>query len=137
MYFRGDPLYPFGHGLSYTSFTYTNFQVSGERLSTGASIQVTVDVENSGSVAGDEVVQFYVHAGGTVERPIKQLAGFRRVSLKPGEKQSIAFPLQHDHIALRYWDESKNEFTYDPGNVDLLVGSSSADIRLRGNVTLV
>jgi beta-glucosidase len=137
MYFGGDPLYPFGHGLSYTRFTYSNLHAGSERLSPGESIQLTLDVENSGGIAGDEVVQFYVHAGGAVQRPIKQLAGFRRVSLEPGKKQTITFTLPHDHIALRYWDEAKNEFTYAPGNVDLLVGSSSADIRLRGNVALV
>lgn len=136
MYFRRDPLYPFGHGLSYTNFTYSNIHVSGGTLSPGASIQVAVDVENSGGVAGDEIVQLYVHASGSVELPIKQLVGFQRVSLKPGDKQTVTLSLPHDHIGLRYWDDSKNEFTYDSGNVDLLVGSSSADIRLRGSVML-
>lgn len=136
MYFRGDPLYPFGHGLSYTSFGYKNFHVDNDQLAPGGSIRLTVDVENSGAFAGDEVVQLYVHAESTVQRPIKQLAGFQRVSLRPGEKQSVEFSLPHEHIALRYWDEAKNEFTYDPGSVDLLVGSSSADIRLRGKVAL-
>ncbi|MGB7265354.1 MAG: glycoside hydrolase family 3 C-terminal domain-containing protein, partial [Terracidiphilus sp.] len=136
MYFRGDPVYPFGHGLSYTSFSYKNLHLDSARLSPGASLKLTVDIENTGTVAGDEVVQFYVHAGGSVERPIKQLAAFHRISLKPGEKQTVEFSLPHDHIALRYWDEAKNDFTYDPGNVDLLIGSSSADIRLRGTVAL-
>jgi beta-glucosidase len=136
MYLRGEPLYAFGHGLSYTAFSYSNLHADTKRLALGGSIQLTVDVENSGNVAGDEVVQFYIHAGGTVEHPTIQLAGFRRVSLRPGEKQTIAFSLPHDHIALRYWDEAKNDFTYDPGSVDLLVGSSSADIRLRGSVML-
>jgi beta-glucosidase len=75
-------------------------------------------------------------AGGGVQLPIKQLAGFRRVPLSPGEKQTISFPLPHDHIALEYWDEQKQRFTYKPGDVDLLVGASSADIRLQGKVTL-
>ncbi len=137
MYFRGDPLYPFGHGLSYTSFSYRHLRVDGEKLSPGGSIRLTVDIENSGRIAGDEIVQFYVHAGGPVQRPIKQLAAFRRISLRPGETQTVAFRLPHDHMALRYWDEAKHEFTCAPGNVDLLVGSSSADIRLRGKVMLI
>lgn len=137
MYFRGDALYPFGHGLSYTSFSYKNLHVGNARLAPGQSIQLTVDVENAGHVAGDEVVQFYVQASGKVQRPIKQLAEYRRVSLKPGETKTITFSLPHDHMALRYWDEAKHEFTYDPGDVNLLFGSSSADIRLRGKVQLV
>lgn len=136
MYLRVDPLFAFGHGLSYTTFTYKNLNVSRERLAPGGSIAVTAEIENSGSRAGEEVVQLYVHAGGVVQRPVKQLAGFQRVSLEPGETQTVSVRLAHDHIALRYWDETKNEFTYDPGDVDLLIASSSADIRLRGKVTL-
>lgn len=137
MYFRGDPLYPFGYGLSYTTFNYKNLRVSSAQLSPGGSIQLTVDIENSGRVAGDEVAQFYVRAGGKVQRPLQQLAGFRRISLRPQEIQSVSFSLPHDHIALRYWDEDKHEFTYDPCTLDLLIGSSSADIRLRGKAMLV
>lgn len=136
MYFRGDPLFAFGHGLSYTNFTFKNLKASSEWLAPGRSIDVAADVQNTGSRAGDEVVQLYVHAGGNVQRPIRQLAAFRRVSLKPGETQTVSLRLAHDHIALRYWDDAKNAFTYDPGGVDLLVGSSSSDIRLRGKVDL-
>ena len=78
-----------------------------------------------------------MHAGGNVQRPIRQLAGFQRITLKPGETQTVSLRLAHDHIALRYWDDAKNAFTYDPGDIDLLVGSSSADIRLRGKIELV
>ena len=136
MYFRGDPLFPFGHGLSYTNFSYSDLHIDSKQLRPGGTVQVTVQVKNTGKIAGDEVLQLYVHAEGTVLRPIRQLAGFRRVSLRPGERETIAFSLPHDHIALRYWDEAKSDFTYEPGIVDLLVGSSSADIRLRGKVDL-
>ena len=88
-------------------------------------------------MAGDEVVQFYVRTDGNEQRPIKQLAGFSRISLQPGKKQTVTFSLPHDHIALRYWDEEKKQFTYEPGEVELLVGSSSADIRLQNRVALV
>jgi beta-glucosidase len=137
MYFHGAPLYPFGHGISYTSFAYKNLHVDSDRLLPGNTIQVSVDVTNTGDVAGDEVVQLYVHSSAKVQRPNLQLAGFNRVPLPPGQTKTITFSLPHDHIALQYWDESKNEFAYDAGNVDLLVGSSSADIRLRGQVMLV
>jgi beta-glucosidase len=136
MYFGGDPLYPFGHGLSYTTFSYEKMQTSSPRLLPDQSVSISMDISNSGSIAGDEVIQFYVHAGGNQQRPIKQLAGFRRVSLHPGEKQTVRFSLPHEHIALRYWDEDKEQFTYEPGAVEVMIGSSSADIRLRGQITL-
>jgi beta-glucosidase len=88
-------------------------------------------------VAGVEIVQFYVQASGKQQRPIKQLAGFQRVSLQPSEKQTVSFSLAHDHIALRYWDDAKGQFAYEPRAVQLMIGSSSADIRLRGHVDLV
>jgi beta-glucosidase len=137
MYFGGDPLYPFGHGLSYTEFSYENLRSSSDRLLPDKSIVVSMDVSNTGSVAGDEIVQFYVHAGESGQpRPVKQLAGFHRLSLRPGEKRTVTFTLPHDHIALRYWDESKEQFTYDPGRVELMIGSSSADIRLQSHFML-
>jgi beta-glucosidase len=138
MYFQGDPLYPFGHGLSYTSFSYGDLQLSGNRLLSGHAITLTLEVANTGQCAGDEIIQFYVHAGGgNLPRPIKQLAGFCRISLQPDEKRKVTFSLPHDHIVLRYWDESKGEFAYDGGRVDLMVGSSSSDIRLRSNILLL
>lgn len=137
MYFSGKPLYPFGYGLSYTRFSYENLRVLNDRLLPGQVLQLSAEVTNTGDVAGDEVVQFYVKASAKVERPILQLAEFHRVSLRPGEAKTVAFSLPHDHIALRYWDETRNEFTYDPGNVNLLIGASSVDILLRGQVTLV
>jgi beta-glucosidase len=137
MYFHGDPLYPFGYGLSYTTFDYQNIRVKGDRLLSGKSITLTADISNTGHVAGVEVVQFYVKADGKQQRPIKQLAGFQRVSLKPGEKQTVSFSLPHDHIALQYWDDVNKQFAYEAGAVQLMIGASSADIRLHGNVDLV
>jgi beta-glucosidase len=96
-----------------------------------------VDISNIGTVAGVEVVQLYVQASGKQQRPIKQLAGFQRISLQPGQKQTASFSLEHDHIALRYWDDVKEQFAYEPGLVQLMIGSSSTDIRLRGHVDLV
>jgi beta-glucosidase len=137
MYFHGDPLYPFGYGLSYTTFDYQNIRIEGDRLQSDKAIALSADISNTGHLAGVEVVQFYVQVGGKQQRPIKQLAGFQRVTLKPGEKQTVSFSLAHDHIALRYWDDAKGQFVYESGPVQLMIGSSSADIRLRGHVDLV
>jgi beta-glucosidase len=137
LYFQGDPLYPFGHGLSYTTFDYQRMHIEGDRLQSGKAIAVSAEISNTGPVAGVEVAQLYVRAAGKQQRPIKQLAGFQRVSLQPNEKQTVSFPLPHDHIALRYWDDAKGQFVYEPGAVQLMIGSSSADIRLRGHIDLV
>lgn len=137
MYFNGDPLYPFGYGLSYSSFAYSNLRLDADRLNPGRAIHLAVDVANTGQVAGDEIVQLYVRAAGGVQRPNLQLADCRRVPLRPGETQTVTLLLPHDHIALRYWNEEKNQFDYDAGKVELLVGSSSTDIRLRDHVMLV
>ena len=137
MYFQGVPLYAFGHGLSYTTFQYGNLQVAGDILQPGGDLSLQMQVTNSGSRAGDEVVQFYVHvAGGTVQRPIQQLAGFQRVHLAAGESKTLRFELRHDDPTLRYWDEARQEFVVEPGTVELRMGSSAADIRLRHSVEL-
>jgi beta-glucosidase len=136
MYLRSDPLYPFGHGLSYSTFSYANVQVSGDKLLPNKAVTVSVDVTNTGHMAGDEIAQFYVKVGGSQQMPAKQLAGYNRVSLQPGEKKTVTFSLAHDHIALRYWDETKKQFAYDPGEVQLMIGASSADIRLQGHVAM-
>jgi beta-glucosidase len=135
MYFLGDPLYPFGYGLSYTEFDYSNLRISSTILRPGKTIAILVDVTNRGSREGDEVVQVYVHVnGGTVIRPIQQLVAFDRIHLKPRETRTLTFALAHDHQALRYWSEDKYAFVVDPGTLDVMVGASSRDIRLRGTV---
>ena len=137
MYFRGAPLYPFGHGLSYTTFEYKNLRLSESTLRPGGKVTITFDVTNTGSRDGDEIVQVYVHvAGGTVERPIKQLVNFDRVQIKAGETRTVNFELAHDDRALRYWDENKYEFVVEPGTVDVMIGASSADIKLKQELQL-
>ena len=133
MYFEGQPVYPFGHGLSYTTFKYSNLRLSTKRIRAGGAITVRVDVQNAGKRTGDEVAQLYVHAEAPgVKRPIKELRGFERVSLNPGEKKTVTFILPGDKLA--FWDEGKHAFVVEPGKVDILVGSSSADIHLKGQV---
>ena len=137
MYFQGVPLYPFGHGLSYTTFEYSDLRVRGDVIRPGGAIDLELRLTNTGGREGDEVVQFYVHvAGGTVMRPIKQLVGFERVHMAAGESRTVRFRLAYTDAALHYWDETQYRFAVQPGDVDLLIGASSADIRLRSRVTL-
>lgn len=135
MYFRGEPIYPFGYGLSYTTFAYANLQLGSNSLAEGKPLSVSVDVTNSGLRAGDEVVQLYVQVSGD-DRPIKQLAAFERVSLAPGEKRTVTLSLPHDHIAFQFWDEAKQDYALARGAVKIMVGSSSADIRQQGQIAL-
>jgi beta-glucosidase len=129
MYFRGEPLYPFGFGLSYTTFAYSGLCLSADRLAPNGEVTVSVDVTNAGARAGDEVVQLYVrHLHSTVERPNKELKGFRRITLQPGETQTVAFPLKA--AALAYWDADLGGWHVEADRVRVMVGASSADIRL-------
>jgi beta-glucosidase len=128
MYFEGEPDYVFGHGLSYTTFDYSNLEVSGDVP--GAPLDVHVDVRNSGARAGDEVVQLYVRdVEASVKRPSKQLMAFERIGLKPGETKRVAFSVPAERLA--FWDERAKAWVVEPGAFEVMVGSSSADIRLR------
>ena len=128
MYFAGKPEYAFGHGLSYTTFDYSNLKLSSSQIASDGQVTVQVDVKNSGKRAGDEVVQLYVHDGdASVKRPKEQLAGFERISLQPGESKTVSFSLPAEQLA--YWDSDKEMFVVKPGEVDAMVGSGSEDIR--------
>jgi beta-glucosidase len=128
-FFTGTPLYPFGHGLSYTTFAYSNLRTSVERLPASGSTTVMVDVTNTGAVAGDEVVQLYVsHLGSKVPRATKELRGYRRITLKPGEKRTVRFPLAASSLA--YWNAPAHRWAVETEPVKLQVGASSADIRV-------
>jgi beta-glucosidase len=130
MYFTGRPLFPFGHGLSYTEFSYDNLQVSPKQIPANGQVTVSVEVENIGRRAGDEVVQLYVHdVQCSIKRPIKELRGFERVGLKPGEKRTVTFTLKGEQLA--FYDTEKHNFVVEPGVFDVLVGSSSEDIRCK------
>jgi beta-glucosidase len=130
MYFQGKPAYPFGHGLSYTTFQYSNLNVSPARITGSGKMTVRVDVRNAGTKAGDEVVQLYTHdIEMSVKRPREELRGFERISLKPGEKKTVAFSLPAETLA--FYDIKKHAFTTEPGRFEVLVGASSEDIRLK------
>ncbi|MVN23079.1 glycoside hydrolase family 3 C-terminal domain-containing protein [Mucilaginibacter arboris] len=130
-YFTGEPLYPFGFGLSYTSFSYANFKLSAAKMSTKGQITVSVDVKNTGRKAGDEVVQLYVsHQNSKVARPIKELKAFKRITLNPNETQTMKLLLNAE--ALQYWNVKQKRFVVEKDKLKVMVGASSADIRGEG-----
>jgi beta-glucosidase len=128
-------LFPFGHGLSYTTFAYSNAQVSAETFQDVDGLTVTVDVTNTGPMAGKEIVQVYVHdrASGLM-RPEKELKGFAKVALQPGETQSVA--IQLDFRAFAYYHPKYEQWITEDGEFDILIASSAADIHHRLTVTL-
>ena len=123
-------LFPFGHGLSYTTFSYANGRVSGPTVSDTVGVTVFVDVTNTGPRAGSEVVQVYVRdPEASVPRPEKELRGFEKVHLEPGETRTVAIAL--DARAFAFWDTRLHSWVVEAGIFDILVGASSADIRER------
>jgi beta-glucosidase len=131
MYFDGEPDWVFGHGLSYTTFDYSNLKVGGSIP--GGPLSVTAEIRNSGKRSGDEVVQLYVRdVEASVKRPKKQLMAFERISLRPGAARTISFTVLPERLA--FWDEKRKAWVVEPGAFEVLVGSSSADVRLKGEV---
>ncbi len=125
------PLWAFGHGLSYTQFEYSNLSLSAREIGARGSVQVSADVANTGSRAGQEVVQLYIHdLIASVSRPVKELRGFQKVDLQPGEKKTVRFTLTPDELAL--YDRQMVR-RVEPGAFEVMVGSSSEQIRLRGS----
>ncbi len=124
------PRYFFGHGLSYTTFTYSDFVISAEEISPEESVRIQVTVKNTGNCAGDEVVQLYLRdAHASIARPVKELAGFARISLQPGEEKRICFEVAASQTAFLDMDM---RWRIEKGRIDVEIGSSSEDIRLRG-----
>jgi beta-glucosidase len=134
-----EPQFPFGFGLSYTKFEYANLKVV-HRIEFQGSIQteddiVNLNVKNTGSRDGAEVIQLYVHDGHSkIDRPAHELKGFQRVELKPGESKQVQFKL--DRAALSYWSPEKKDWVADPGTFEIEIGASSREIRLRAPLKL-
>src|SRR6185295_5469086 len=129
------PLFPFGHGLSYTSFTYRGLTISPETTNGDEPVTVSFEITNDGPREGAEVAQLYVgdrHA--KVSRPPKELKGFAKVNLKPGETRRVKIAL--DRRALSYFDDKAKRWQADPGSFEVLVGSSAERIELRGQFSL-
>jgi len=129
------PLFPFGHGLSYTAFSYSDLRIPA-KVKSGESFKVTVKVKNTGRMNGKEVVQLYIaDLESSLPRPVKELKGFSKVDLKAGQSKTVTFTL--DGRSLAYYDPVKRDWVAEPGEFEVLVGSSSRDIRLQGQFTLV
>jgi beta-glucosidase len=129
------PAFPFGFGLSYTGFAYSGLTVT-PKVSGNAPIEVSLKVKNTGTRAGAEVIQLYVHDGHShIDRPVRELKGFQRVELEAGETQTVQFTL--DRAALSYWSPTRKTWVAEPGAFEIQVGASSRDIRLRAPLTLV
>ncbi|MCU7521170.1 MAG: beta-glucosidase [Ignavibacteria bacterium] len=127
-------LYPFGHGLSYTTFKYSNLKVSPEEQSADGEIKVTFEIENTGKLAGDEVPQLYINAEvSSVTTYVKNLRGFKRIHLLPGEKRLVEFTLKPGDLSILDRDMKR---TVEPGRFSVMLGSSSEDIRLNGSFTI-
>jgi beta-glucosidase len=125
-YFHGEPLFPFGYGLSYTTFDVSNQQV---QVSADGSARVTADVKNSGRREGTEILQVYLRRPGDSDGPVKTLRGYARVSLQPGERQTVTITLPRERF--EWWDDASNTMRVLPGRYEVLVGTSSADSDLK------
>lgn len=130
MYFKGEPLYPFGYGLSYTTFAYSNFKLNSKTIKSNGEVTVSVDITNTDKRVGDEVAQLYIqHLHSVVDRPHKELKAFKRITLKQGEKKTIELKFKVND--LKYWDENLHRFVLEEDKIKLMVGSSSADIKFQ------
>lgn len=129
------PLFPFGHGLSYTTFKYSNLRVSKKSITPDQTLTVKVDVTNTGKVLGKEIVQLYVRdVQSTFARPEKELKAFDKVALKPKQTKTITFNLNRE--AFWYFNTTKNAWSVESGEFEIIIGASSRDVRLSGNVNL-
>ncbi len=129
------PLFPFGFGLSYSSFSYTNLRLSRAEIGVGESVEVSVDLENTGGREGDEVVQLYIHRRyGSDSRPMRELKGFRRLTLAAGEKRTVTLVLGPDELG--YWSTNRRSWIQEPAEFDVWVGGdSTASLHTRLKVT--
>lgn len=125
---RIKPLFCFGHGLSYTTFEYGKVTAEGRQMGPDGTITVSVPVKNTGSRAGAEIVQLYVSdLKSSLPRPVKELKGFRKITLQPGQEQTVSFTI--DRKALSFYDDTKQDWVAEPGTFEALVGASACDIR--------
>ena len=129
------PLYPFGHGLSYTTFEYSGLSIKQNQVRSGENVDVSLRVRNDGRVPGEEVVQLYVRdIYASYPRPVKELKGYKRVHLDPGESKTVKFRMPADTLA---YHDADLQLILEPGLIEIMLGSSSEDIRLRGGFEIV
>ncbi|PHO07027.1 hypothetical protein BFT35_07805 [Thermoanaerobacterium thermosaccharolyticum] len=129
MYFEDEPLYCFGHGLTYTEFHYSNLKFNNKSFNLGDEIIIRFTLENVGTRESDEVSQMYVSIlNSKIKRPIKELKGFKRIHLKPGEKKEVSFSLPISDLS--FWDVTRNKYSVESGSYKIMIGRSSCDIKL-------
>jgi beta-glucosidase len=130
-----EPLFPFGYGLSYTTFAYKNLTLNADEYELGDEIQVSLEVQNTGARAGKEVMQLYIRdVESSLMRPEKELKAFAKIALEPGETKTVTLTLDQD--ALSFYDPAQKQWVVEPGEFKVLVGSSSHDIHLRKRFVL-
>jgi beta-glucosidase len=135
MYMKNEPLFPFGYGMTYTTFKYSGLKCDKKALSANETSDISFAIQNTGNYSSDEVAQIYVSfPDSKVERPAKALKGFKRVFVPKGETVTVTIPLKSDD--LRYWDVQKQKWTLETGRVKFFVGSSSSDLRLEGEIKI-
>lgn len=136
LYLKNIPLYPFGHGLTYTSFRYSDLKTEKKVIKNHETLQIEFNLQNTGNYNSDEVCQVYASfPDSKVERPVKALKGFKRVFVPAGQTIKVAIPIRADDLC--YWNEQQQKWIFEPGRIKLMAGSSSEDIRLETAVTAV
>jgi beta-glucosidase len=132
---EATPLFEFGYGLSYTKFEYSHLQVSPSAITPSGEVTVRTDIRNAGTRRGEEVIQLYIRdVVSTVTRPVKELKGFQKIKLEPGEKKTVEFKLNAEHLTML---DREMKWIVEPGRFDVMVGSSSNDLRLKGSFFIV
>ena len=133
MYDKNIPLFPFGYGLTYTSFKYSDLKIDRKTLSDKEVVNLSFNIQNTGNFDSDEVAQLYISfPDSKVERPVKELKGFARIFIKKGETKNVTLPLKGSDLT--YWNTKTNKWTLEPGKIEFFVGSSSADEKLKGEM---
>jgi len=135
MYTKATPLFPFGFGLSYTTFRFSHLRVRANHLASGGSLEVTSDLTNTGDRPGDEVAQLYVqHIDSHLPQPKEELEGFSRISLAPHQTQTVSFIVPASELAR--WNERTQSELLEPGHLRVLVGDSSVDLPLAATIVV-
>ncbi|MBN2214535.1 MAG: glycoside hydrolase family 3 C-terminal domain-containing protein [Bacteroidales bacterium] len=135
MYFDEPVLFPFGHGLSYTQFEYSNLTLNADKINKNGEVEIRFTVQNTGQLKGDEIAQVYAHVlNASIKVPINQLKRFQRISLAPGESRQLLFKIPVSEFS--FYDTRINDFKTEPGQWEIQVGSSSKDIRLKKNIII-